>query len=147
MDSSGRQREGDQSGVSLRDFFRQGTSCLAPELLKDAQWCHKLNKQRSEVQGADSSELETLSLDFKVGCLRYSRAVACRSPWTAKDGLVFEDNEVLPLPVGLSRPEIASGSPCKADLSSILGHLASHFRKPQFPHQQSGDNSTGPIRL
>lgn len=53
--------------------------------------------------------------------------VAYRSPWKAEDSLVQEDNEVLPLLVGLSRPEIASESPCKADWSSILGHLASHL--------------------
>lgn len=45
----------------------------------------------------------------------------------AKDRLVQEHHEVLPLLVGLSRPETASGSPCKADLSSKLGHLENGF--------------------
>lgn len=45
----------------------------------------------------------------------------------AKDRLVQEHHEVLPLLMGLSRPEKASGSHCKADLSSKLGHLENGF--------------------
>lgn len=121
------QKKGDKSGLSLRDLFRQGTSDLAPELQKGVQWCHKLSKQRSEVQEADSSELESLSLDLRWDASDTQGAVAYRFPWMAKDRLVQEHHEVLPLLVGLSRHETASGSPCKADLSSKLGHLENDF--------------------
>lgn len=54
-------------------------------------------------------------------------AVAYRVPWVAKDRLVQEHHEVLSLLVGLSRPDTASGSPCKSDLSSKLGCLENGF--------------------